>query len=64
MVEETNYEEIIENFYEEELQKKKRLGNNIVKKSLYNIFDSKFEKFELVQRHLFINRNRILITNI
>ena len=64
MVEETNDEGIIENFYEEELQKKKRLGNNIVKKSLYNIFDSKFEIFELVQRHLFINRNRILITNI
>ena len=64
MVEETNDEEILENFYEEELQKKKCLGNNIVKKSLYNIFDSKFEIFELVQRHLFINRNRILITNI
>ena len=64
MVEETNDEEIIENFYEEELQKKKLLGNNIVKKSLYNIFDSKFEIFELVQRHLFINCNRILITNI
>ena len=32
MVKETNDEEIIENFYEKELQKKKCLGNNIVKK--------------------------------
>ena len=30
MVEETNDEEIIENFYQQEMQKKKCLGNNIV----------------------------------
>ena len=30
MVEETNDEEIIENFYQQEMEKKKCLGNNIV----------------------------------